>query len=101
VTAVRSLLTLDGKLSRPSPEEVRALGGRKPEAPYWLDIQDPAEEDYRLLLDDYRFHPLSVEDVRTRNQRPKLDAFPGYLFMVLFRRRRSTSSASASPPTRP
>ena len=54
MTAVRSLLTLDGKLSRPSPEEVRALGGRRPEAPYWLDIQDPAEEDYRLLLDDYR-----------------------------------------------
>src|SRR5205814_844259 len=30
------------------------------------------------------FHPLTLEDVRHQNQRPKLDEYPGYVFLVLF-----------------
>jgi magnesium transporter len=53
-------------------------------AGFWLDIEAAEPDDYRLLLEDLRFHPLTVEDVRLQNQRPKLDEFPGYKFVVLF-----------------
>ena len=81
--AVRTLVTPDGKRAEVSVEEVR----RRLEAPgagFWLDIEDPGPDDYRLLRDDFRFHPLTVEDVQVQNQRPKLDEFPGYEFAVLF-----------------
>ena len=32
----------------------------------------------------FGFHPLTVEDVRHQNQRPKFDEYPGYSFIVVF-----------------
>ena len=82
---MRSLVTLDGRVCTATPDELRSLAAQKPDGGnYWLDIQDPDESDYALLLDGYRFHALTVEDVRVQNQRPKLDSFPGYAFAVLF-----------------
>jgi magnesium transporter len=81
---VRSLVTLAGEVSQPSPEELCALAAEEPGRSYWLDIQDPDQSDYELLLNGYRFHPLTVEDVRVQNQRPKMDEFRGYKFVVLF-----------------
>lgn len=49
----------------------------------WLDITNPSEEDYRLLLDDYHFHPLDIEDCRGTNQRPKIDEYDDYYFLIL------------------
>jgi magnesium transporter len=81
---VRSLVTLAGEVREPSLDELRSLAGQKPAEGYWLDVQDPDECDYTLLLDGYHFHALTVEDVRTQNDRPKLDEFHGYKFVVLF-----------------
>jgi magnesium transporter len=81
---VRSLVTLDGRVCTPGLDELRSLAADHSGAGYWLDIQDPDESDYALLLDDYHVHPLTVEDVRVQNQRPKLDEFTGYAFVVLF-----------------
>lgn len=77
----RRLFTLDGRSTQPSPEEARSLVAGDG---YWLDIEDPDESDYALLLDGFHYHPLTVEDVRQQNQRPKLDDFTGYSFVVLF-----------------
>ena len=49
----------------------------------WLDITNPTEDDYRLLLDDYQFHPLDIEDCRGTNQRPKIDEYDDYYFLIL------------------
>lgn len=49
----------------------------------WLDITNPSEDDYRLLLDDYHFHPLDIEDCRGTNQRPKIDEYDDYYFLIL------------------
>lgn len=79
---MRTLVTERGEASEVSIEEVRErLRG---EDAFWLDIESPGAEDYRLLLDDFRFHPLTVEDVQLQNQRPKLDEFREYKFVVLF-----------------
>ncbi len=83
-SAVRSLVTLAGEVCALSPEELRSLAQREPAGGYWVDIQDPDEADYALLLDGYHFHPLTIQDIREQNQRPKLDDFPSYKFVVLF-----------------
>src|SRR5438477_12878848 len=49
----------------------------------WLDIAKPAEEDFRLLLEGFGFHPLSIEDVRQEHQTPKLDEYDHYVFQVV------------------
>ncbi|MFV0446437.1 MAG: magnesium/cobalt transporter CorA [Planctomycetaceae bacterium] len=48
----------------------------------WLDVQDPGEAELEILLDQFGFHPLSVEDVVHPDQRPKIDEYKGYLFVV-------------------
>ena len=49
----------------------------------WLQITNPSEDDYRYLLEDYQFHPLDIEDCRGSNQRPKLDEYDDYYFLIL------------------
>jgi magnesium transporter len=80
---VRALVTASGQRADVSPAEVERRLLAKEDG-FWLDIEAPEEADYRLLLDAFGFHPLTVDDVRQKNQRPKLDEFPGYKFVVLF-----------------
>ena len=49
----------------------------------WVDIVNPTEDDFRLLSDVFRFHPLSVEDARSALQFPKIEPYSGYLYIVL------------------
>jgi magnesium transporter len=51
---------------------------------FWLDIQAPDDDDYKLLSDTFKFHQLTIEDVKHQNQRPKLDGYDGYAFAVVF-----------------
>lgn len=41
----------------------------------WLDLQDPTEEEVRLLYDEFGFHPLAIEDATRAHERPKVDAY--------------------------
>ena len=49
----------------------------------WLDITNPSEADYRMLLEEYEFHPLDIEDCRSATQRPKIDEYDDYYFLIL------------------
>jgi magnesium transporter len=49
----------------------------------WVDIAQPSEQERRLLGDTFKFHPLSVEDALSALQFPKIEPFPGYLYLVL------------------
>ena len=49
----------------------------------WQHITNPSEEDYRYLLEEYHFHPLDIEDCRGTNQRPKIDEYDDYYFLIL------------------
>ena len=49
----------------------------------WVDMPAPGDEERRLLLEVFRFHPLSVEDAGTALQFPKIESYPGYLYLVL------------------
>lgn len=50
----------------------------------WLDITHPDEEDVRLLREEFSFHPLTIEDAVRHHERPKVESFDGYYFMVFY-----------------
>lgn len=49
---------------------------------YWVDFNEPGQEDIEHLTKTFRFHPLAVEDCIHRPQRPKLDYYDDYTFFV-------------------
>src|SRR3954453_11936458 len=49
----------------------------------WINVERPRPIDRAWLEERYDFHPLDYEDVFSRNQRPKVDEYEGYLFVVL------------------
>ncbi len=51
---------------------------------FWLDLSDPSEQDVANLKEAFGFHPLSLEDTLKRGQRPKLDDFGEYMFLVYY-----------------
>ncbi|MDZ4719378.1 MAG: magnesium/cobalt transporter CorA [Roseiflexaceae bacterium] len=50
----------------------------------WLDLADPSEEDIALLSDEFGFHHLSIEDATRHHERPKVEAYDGYYFLVFY-----------------
>jgi magnesium transporter len=51
---------------------------------FWLDLDDPSEDDVRLLGRLFDFHPLALEDTRAFHQRPKLDDYGEYALLVFY-----------------
>jgi magnesium transporter len=49
----------------------------------WLNIESPRPVERAWLEEHFEFHPLDLEDVLSRNQRPKIDEYDDYLFIVL------------------
>ncbi|MCK9271549.1 MAG: magnesium transporter CorA family protein [Bacteroidales bacterium] len=50
----------------------------------WHHIIDPKEEDLQYLKDNFYFHPLDIDDCRSKlNQRPKIDIYDDYYFIIL------------------
>jgi magnesium transporter len=51
---------------------------------FWLDLQSPGEEELKQLHDIFGFHPLALEDSEHFGQRPKLDDYDDYVFLVFY-----------------
>jgi len=49
----------------------------------WVDLMAPGEAERRLLSEVFSFHPLAVEDAVSALQFPKIETYPGYLYVVL------------------
>jgi magnesium transporter len=73
--------TLDVASGRPEPSvlELSANGLT------WLHVDAPTHDDAALLAARFGWHPLDIEDVLSKRQRPKIDEYPedGYLFAIL------------------
>src|SRR3954453_18552314 len=63
--------------AEPRVEQISAAGLR------WINIERPGPNEQAWLEEHFDFHPLAYEDVSSRNQRPKIDEYPEYLFIVL------------------
>ena len=49
----------------------------------WVHVERPTQLEAGELAERFGFHDLDVEDVLSKRQRPKIDEYPGYLFVVL------------------
>jgi len=49
----------------------------------WINIERPTERETKHLAQNYPFHPLDLDDCLSRIQRPKIDEYKDYLFLVL------------------
>jgi magnesium transporter len=76
----------DGRLEgeRLDPDRVdEVLKGDDNGARIWLDVESPDDDEFALLGREFGLHELSLEDMRHRDQRPKVESFAGYHFIVL------------------
>lgn len=74
---------IDGKLVDRLPPETIAQAAWGPGL-LWIDAVAPSEDELQYLVRAFSIHPLAEEDIRHRNQRPKLDEYDGQLFIVVF-----------------
>jgi magnesium transporter len=51
---------------------------------FWLDLDSPSDDDLTALEEVFGFHPLTIEDNRKFGQRPKLEPFDDYAFVVFY-----------------
>jgi magnesium transporter len=51
---------------------------------FWLDLEDAGPDDLALLRDVFRFHPLALEDSEQFGQRPKLEEYEDFVFLVVY-----------------
>jgi magnesium transporter len=78
-----SLVDVKGAvLEAPGPDDVR--GRLEAGVFFWLDVHEPSAEDIGLLADLFHFHPLALEDSASFGQRPKIDTYDGFAFMVVY-----------------
>jgi magnesium transporter len=49
----------------------------------WVDLAAPSLPETLILSDTFAFHPLSVEDARAELHYPKIEAYDGYLYVIL------------------
>lgn len=50
----------------------------------WVDAENPTEEESKQLLEGiFNFHPLAIEDCIAVSERPKVDDYGDYIFMVI------------------
>ncbi len=82
---MRTLITTKGAaLDDPGEKAIAARLKVCHEDGFWLDIQAPGEDDLKILEKVFGFHHLTIEDIQHQDQRPKLEEYAGYTFIVIF-----------------
>src|SRR5687768_16641739 len=64
---------------------------KDPSVVIWVDMESPAGDDEHVLLNVFHFHPLTVEDCRENRHYPKVEEFPGYMYLIVHGVRADTS----------
>jgi magnesium transporter len=74
-----------GKLTPPAEPRERTPNVEVIDGPglRWVNIEEPSSLETGWLEEQFDFHALDYEDVLSRNQRPKIDEYDEYLFIVL------------------
>src|SRR5687768_1524376 len=49
----------------------------------WIDLCEQSDDELKLLKEKFDFHPLALEDCAHFDQRPKLEEYGTYLFIVV------------------
>lgn len=51
---------------------------------FWLDLSRPTREDFNILREVFKFHPLAIEDSEQFAQRAKVDIYDDFVFFVVY-----------------
>ncbi len=49
-----------------------------------MDLQGPTDEQLNKVANKFGLHPLTIDDARTFSQRPKIEEYGGYIFLVAY-----------------
>ena len=76
----------DGKVEEVTVERIDEIDRliALPGTLVWVSAVDPSDELISELQREFRLHALAVEDLRKRNQRPKLDSYEGQRVLVAY-----------------
>jgi magnesium transporter len=69
---------VDGDLSD-ALDAARELG----DSFMWIGLHEPSAEEFDLVADELRLHPLAIEDAVHAHQRPKIERYGDMLFVVI------------------
>ncbi|MEI6046117.1 MAG: magnesium/cobalt transporter CorA [Chloroflexota bacterium] len=51
---------------------------------FWLDLYQPTEDELQQVAKEFNFHPLAVEDASHSHQRPKVEEYDNFFFVVFY-----------------
>ena len=85
-----------------SPEHLHEISEilDEPGTLVWFDVVDPGPNDLAVLQEEFDLHPLAVEDAINAHQRPKIESYGRYWFVVVLakrKRRRGNDDGSLKP----
>jgi magnesium transporter len=66
-----------------SLEEVREIK-KDPSSIFWLDLENPAEHELIKIGEEFQLHPLAIEDASHEHQRPKVEEYEQFYFVVFY-----------------
>ncbi|KAF4633203.1 hypothetical protein G7Y89_g4912 [Cudoniella acicularis] len=66
-------------------ENIRSLftfpqGQDEEDGVWWLNMNNPTDEEIRAICKAFGVHPLTIEDIGTQEAREKIELFPSYYF---------------------
>jgi magnesium transporter len=76
----RTRAAVDTALVAPAPRQLPELNA---DGLTWIHLDRPTQEEASQLAERFGWHPLDVEDVLSKRQRPKIDEYADYRFVVL------------------
>lgn len=77
------IMHIDGKtISQHPAEELPALY-KTADGALWVNMVGPSKADLEAMRDVFHFHPMAIEDTHNHRQRPKIEAYPDHLFLII------------------
>ncbi len=73
----------EGPVAKTRLEDLKEIITRE-ETTVWVDVVDPTPEEIAHIGEKFGFHPLALEDVQRGGQRPKIDQYDGYQYIVFY-----------------
>ena len=77
------VFTADNVTEKNDPAEV-IKDLKNSRARTWIDLEDPTEQEIDFLIQEFDFHPLSIEDAMIQKDHPKLEEFDDYSFAIFY-----------------
>ena len=73
----------NGPVSETRLEDLSELNTHE-QTTVWVDVVDPTPDEIARIGEEFHFHPLALEDVARGGQRPKVDQYDDYQFIVFY-----------------